>query len=88
MEMVSRTTTMKRGKGARDNGMLKRMTSAESCWAKRRERSKCGWTLLLETIELHIVQWTLENICTFVVVQKDGHEEERHARVGERLEEG
>ena len=59
-------TTMKQEKGARDNGMLKKMTSAKSCWSKRQKRSKRGWILLLETIELHIVQWTLENICTSV----------------------
>ena len=84
MEMVSRTTTMKRGKGARDNEMLKGMTSAESCWSKRRERSKRGWTLLLETIELHIVQWTLENICPSVVVQKVDDDEESDSKNAER----
>ena len=41
-EMVSRTTTMKQGKGSRDNGMLKRMTSAESCWATT-TRKKQAW---------------------------------------------
>ena len=41
-EMVSRTTTMKQRKGARDNGKLKRMTSIESCWATT-TRKKQEW---------------------------------------------
>ena len=42
MEMASRTTTIKRRKGARDNGKLKRMTSVESCWATT-TRKKQEW---------------------------------------------
>ena len=64
MEMVARTTTMRRAKGARNNEMLKGMTSAESCWVTT-TRKKQAWLDIIagHHWSSHRIVDTREHLC-------------------------